>query len=59
MPSYVYQCKQKHERDVTHSITDTPAIKCEACHTPMQRKPQTITSKFVGKGFYRNDRGHA
>jgi predicted nucleic acid-binding Zn ribbon protein len=59
MPSYVYQCKEKHERDVTHSIADTPDIKCQVCQASMERKPQTITSKFIGKGFYRNDRGDA
>jgi predicted nucleic acid-binding Zn ribbon protein len=56
MPSYSYQCEQKHRQDVTHSIKDNPEIICGVCQGLMQRTPQPITPTFVGSGFYRNDK---
>lgn len=59
MPDYIYRCENKHEVGVTHSIKETPDIPCPECNSPMSRKPQAISSTFVGSGFYSTDKNNA
>ena len=59
MPEYIYRCENKHEQGVTHSIRDNPTITCPQCQSPMLRKPQTVSSQFIGSGFYSTDKGNA
>lgn len=56
MPEYIYRCENKHEQGVIHSIRDNPTITCEECQSPMARKPQTVSSQFIGSGFYSTDK---
>jgi len=45
MPLYVYGCprsKRHPRREVSHKMSESPVIQCEACGTVMQRVPQTF-----------------
>jgi putative FmdB family regulatory protein len=59
VPSYIYQCENKHREEHTHSMTETPALTCDLCQTPMTRIPSAITTTFKGSGFYSTDKGNA
>lgn len=40
MPNYVYGCKNKHRKEVTHGYNDNPVVKCKDCGQVMKRVPQ-------------------
>ena len=56
MPTYNYQCENKHREEHEHSIFDDPQILCGVCQQTMGRVPAGITPRFVGKDFYSNDK---
>ena len=56
MPTYLYVCAEKHNKEVTHSMTQEPDILCDICEKAMNRRPQTAGIKFYGKGFYSTDK---
>ena len=58
MPTYSYQCKKcETVRDVFHSMSESPRVKCEACgSTRMIRLLGTGAGiLFKGSGFYETD----
>jgi len=58
MPTYTYQCKKcEAVRDVFHSMSESPRVKCEACgSTRMTRLLGTGAGiLFKGSGFYETD----
>src|SRR6185295_8331808 len=57
MPTYSYECKKCGEiKDVFHSISTNPRIKCDACGGACKRKLGTGSGIiFKGSGFYETD----
>ena len=58
MPTYTYECaKCGQTKDVFHSMSQRPALKCEACgSTRMNRLLGTGAGIiFKGSGFYETD----
>ncbi len=57
MPTYTYQCKKcEARRDVFHSMSVNPRVKCEACGAACKRLMGTGAGLiFKGSGFYETD----
>jgi len=56
MPSYTYECACGQIWEVQHSIHDEPDFECDNCGGTMERKLFAPRIKFVGGGYYTNDK---
>ncbi len=60
LPTYLYNCVACNSpKEVMHSMTLQPDIKCEKCGSSMNRKPQVSGIKFYGSGFYTTDKNES
>lgn len=57
MPIYVYACSACGKAlEVVQSFDDEPLKTCPDCGMELRRKIQKASVKFVGNGFYINDK---
>jgi len=55
MPTYIYGCdadKTHPRKEVIHSITANPAVKCDECGSAMHRVPQSMRFYLSPHGIH-------
>ena len=58
MPTYEYQCPERHEFELFQKMSDKPRAKCPACGKAATRKISGGAGLvFKGSGFYITDYG--
>jgi putative FmdB family regulatory protein len=58
MPTYEYQCPERHEFELFQKMSEKPRAKCPVCGKPAMRKISGGAGLvFKGSGFYITDYG--
>lgn len=53
MPLYVYNCdKCDYDKDVRHSMQETPKIECKECDSIMKKVIRGTNFQLKGKGWF-------
>lgn len=48
MPNYIYGCEKKHSQEVSHLMSENPAVICVKCQGAMHRIPQAVNVNWNG-----------
>ncbi len=60
MPIYEYNCpKCEAEKEVQHSMTESPRVKCPKCGAAMKRVISRNSFQLKGDGWFKSDGGYA
>lgn len=55
MPTYSYKCEAGHQKDILHSMSESPRFYCH-CGKPLQKTITAPVITFKGQGFYSTDK---
>jgi len=47
MPEYIYQCENKHQATVAHSMLEAPRPVCSVCGGLMHKRPQVLKFRIA------------
>lgn len=55
MPTYSYKCEAGHQKDIVHSMSESPRFYCH-CGKPLKKGFGVGSISFKGQGFYTTDK---
>jgi len=55
MPTYSYNCEAGHQKDIVHSMSESPRFYCH-CGKPLKKGFGVGSISFKGQGFYTTDK---